>query len=107
MATNSLKKEYRGLYTGHDFSNVSTFTFTNVPNLYRNSFSYALFWGGYEVNGVGQGFLGLVITIMGTTYLTMLVNQTDRTFSATVDGSGLTISSSATLWGGLRVLAIN
>ena len=107
MATSTLKKEYKGLYTAYDFSNASTFTFTGIPNLYRTSFSYVLFWGGYDVSGVGQCFLGMVITIGGSVYLTMLVNQTDRTFSATVDSSGLTITSSATLWGGLRVLAIN
>ena len=106
MATSTIKREFGSFYVKSDASNNTSYSFT-IPSLDANYFTYILFWGGWDNSGTGDTFLGMIVHLSATTVLEMLKDTPNRTFSASVSGKTLTITANATLWGGLRVLAIN
>lgn len=87
-------------------ANETTFTFTNLPLLSAtNKYKYALMFGG---TGASNPFVYLLFfTTDNTVTFVPIIASNNRTFTASVDGTTLTITGNNTVWGGIRLIWIN
>ena len=104
MATSTIKKtlpEY--LQFKSDDANATVFTFTD-PWLNHGSIGVVLCWGSCAPN---MGFLLMIYEYNGAIALQTIYNNSDITFTVSISGETITVTASATIWGGMRFLSYN
>lgn len=88
-----------------DTGNKTTFTFSNLHNLNNSSmFKHGLLVWGVSSNSQSAGISFVFVDTSGNVTIFNLTGNTDRTFTGSVSGTTLTITTSQTMYGGLKLI---
>ena len=88
-----------------DSRNTASFSISGLPNVSADRFKYGLLYGG--ISASSHFFFLIFIGTDGTVVMRDIVNTTGRTFTGEVSNGVLTITSSSTVYGGIRLIWLN
>lgn len=88
-----------------DSRNTASFSISGLPNVSADRFKYGLLYGGTSASS--HFFFLIFIGTDGTVVMREIVNTTGRTFTGEVSNGVLTITSSSTVYGGIRLIWLN